>query len=242
MKTNPDRAVVVFSGGQDSTTILALARNRHAEVYAIAFDYGQMHAVELEQAAKIAELLEVHLTIFEMPALAKMTSSALVNHGDVSAEHLYLDGRPASFVPARNAAFIVAAWGYAMELQAQHIYVGVCQTDYSGYPDCREEFIIKLQDALRVGYEADINIHAPLMHLTKAQTFAMAEEEDALRIVVEHSHTCYNGDRDTAHDWGKGCGHCPACTLREKGWVEYQASRPKDVQLDLDQDSGVVSF
>lgn len=225
MKTDSDIAVVVFSGGQDSTTVLAYAKARHSRVHAIAFAYDQRHSVELDQAAKIATLLDVPLSIVRLDALTAMGSSALVNTAsDVSSEHPYLEGRPASFVPARNAMFLVAAWGYAMELAAGTIYTGVCETDYSGYPDCRDAFIRTLQNALQIGYEVDIQIKTPLMHLDKASTFQLAEDLDVLRIVLEESHTCYNGVRRD-YDWGSGCNNCPACNLRSKGWVEYLARK-----------------
>lgn len=223
MKTSNNRAVVIFSGGQDSTTVLAYAKSRHKDVHAIAFSYDQKHAIELEQAKKIATLMDVTLSVVRLDALTAMGSSALVNHGDVSAKHPYLDGRPASFVPARNAMFITAAFGYAMELGATDIYLGVCETDYSGYPDCRETFVKKINETLNLGYETEIRIHTPLMFLTKGETFKLAEDLDVLRIVLEHSHTCYNGDRTRRNDWGLGCGECPACELRAKGWEEYTA-------------------
>lgn len=224
MQTNPEKALVVFSGGQDSTTVLAYAMEQHADVHAIAFAYDQKHAVELVCAHKIAQLMEVPLTVVRLDALTHMRSSALVSGGDVAVDHAYLENRPASFVPARNAMFLTAAWGYAMELGASAIYTGVCETDYSGYPDCRDAFIRTLQNSLSIGYEVDIRIHTPLMKLNKADTFQLAENLDVLRIVIEESHTCYNGMR-TPHDWGAGCGTCPACTLRSKGWVEYQARK-----------------
>lgn len=219
------RAVVVFSGGQDSTTCLGIAIKEHGaeNVIAIGFNYGQKHAVELEQAAKIADLLNVRFQVVDVPVLSHMQSSALVNGGDVSEDHSYLKGRPASFVPARNALFLTAAYGIAMEVQASKIYTGVCQTDYSGYPDCRLTFVQQLNIALNTGYETVIDIVTPLMHLTKSQTFALAKEVDVLRIVLEHSHTCYNGDHDTVNEWGRGCGACPACELRAKGYEEFTA-------------------
>lgn len=221
------KAVVVFSGGQDSTTCLGIAIKAHGpeNVFAVAFDYGQKHKIELQMAAKIAELKGVRLQIVKVPALSLMKSSALVNGGDVGADHAYLEGLPASFVPARNALFLTAAYGLAMEYGAENIYTGVCQTDYSGYPDCRLEFIEALNHALDVGYQRKIKILTPLMQLTKAETFALAAEVGIIGTVLQYSHTCYNGDHITSNAWGYGCGTCPACELRKNGYEKYISSR-----------------
>lgn len=218
-------AIVVFSGGQDSTTCLGAAIYAHGaeNILAVAFDYGQKHRIELEQAKKIAELLKVDFQVVDVPALRLMESSGLVTGGDVASGHEYLKDLPASFVPARNALFLTIAFGLAMEAKASMIYTGVCQTDYSGYPDCRSEFIERLNLALIVGYQSAIKIITPLMDLTKAETFALAQEVGVLDVVLNYSHTCYNGNRETSHAWGFGCGTCPACELRAKGWNEYVA-------------------
>lgn len=220
-------AIVVFSGGQDSTTCLGTAIHMHgaSNVLAVAFDYGQKHRIELACAQGIAQKLGVDFQVVDVPALRLMESSGLVTGGDVSSGHDYLKDLPASFVPARNALFLTIAYGLAMEAKASRIYTGVCQTDYSGYPDCRDEFIRALNTALDIGYQSTIHIMTPLMNLTKAETFELAESVDVLRIVIEDSHTCYNGDRDGVHEWGRGCGTCPACTLRAKGYAEYAARR-----------------
>lgn len=220
-------AIVVFSGGQDSTTCLGAAVYTHGadKVLAVAFDYGQKHRIELACAAKIAQLLGVDFQVVDVPALRLMESSGLVTGGDVSSEHEYLKDLPASFVPARNALFLTIAFGLAMEAKASMIYTGVCQTDYSGYPDCRDEFIRQLNVALNVGYQSEIYINTPLMFLTKAETFALAHEVGVLDVVINDSHTCYNGERDLVHEWGRGCGTCPACVLRAKGYAEYAARR-----------------
>lgn len=229
-----DRAVVVMSGGQDSTTCLGVAIKAHGaqNVTALCFDYGQKHRVELQQAKVICETLGVARmhTVNLAPVLQSFRSSALVTGGDVGADHEYLEGRPASFVPARNALFLTAAFGFAMEDKASHIYTGVCQTDYSGYPDCRADFINGLAAAMRVGYETDIAIHTPLMDLTKAETFELAHQVEVLDEVIEHSHTCYNGVRDVHHVWGAGCGECPACELRAKGYAAWQQLREDEVR------------
>lgn len=216
----PEKALVVMSGGQDSTTCLGVALHLHDTVSAVTFDYGQKHKIELEYAQKICDKHKVELQVVPVPMLQLMKSSALVNHGDTSQKHAYLEGVPASFVSARNALFLTMAWGIAMEMQADYIYAGMCQTDFSGYPDCRDEFIGMLNQALIVGYSSSIGIRTPLMFLDKADTFQLAKQVGILHDVMELSHTCYNGDR-TRHEWGAGCGACPACELRERGFNEF---------------------
>lgn len=218
-------AIVVFSGGQDSTTCLGTAIYMHGanKILAVAFDYGQKHRIELACAQGIAQKLGVDFQVVDVPALRLMESSGLVTGGDVSSGHDYLKDLPASFVPARNALFLTIAYGLAMEAKASRIYTGVCQTDYSGYPDCREEFIRALNVALDIGYQSTIHIMTPLMNLTKAETFELAASVGILDVVLADSHTCYNGDRDGIHPWGRGCGTCPACKLRAKGYAEYTA-------------------
>lgn len=215
-----DTALVVMSGGQDSTTCLGVAMARHENVIAVGFNYGQKHKVELEVAEEICSGYGVPFQTVDIPALQLMQSSALVTGGDVSKQHEYLKGLPASFVPARNALFLTIAFGLAMEAGAKHIYTGVCQTDYSGYPDCREEFIQQLEKALTTGYQTKINIRTPLMHLDKAATFELARRVGIFDSVIGLSHTCYNGVR-TMNEWGAGCGDCPACNLRKAGYEEY---------------------
>lgn len=235
-ETNPVQAqhpaVVVLSGGQDSMTCLALALSRHDEVSAVAFNYGQKHAVELHQAAIIAEAAGVELTVVDVRFFGALVTSALTEHGDVSADHSYKPGLPASFVPNRNALFLTIAHALAQERKAGYIYTGVCQTDYSGYPDCREVFIEQLEAALNTGYETDIDIVTPMMHIDKATTFELADRLGVLHDVIELSHTCYNGDRNIRHEWGYGCGRCPACKLRERGYHAFVARR-----ADVDGDA-----
>ena len=220
MKTNKS-AVVVLSGGQDSVTCLGLALAQYSNVHAIAFDYGQRHRVELECAASVCQRNEVPIQIVEIPMLSKLVTSALTGEGDVSAKHAYKPGLPASFVPARNALFLVLAHAYAQEHKCDTIITGVCQTDFSGYPDCRDHFVRAMALALNFGYETDISIRTPLMHLDKASTFALANEVVFLGEVIHGSHTCYNGDHATLHEWGYGCGECPACKLRAAGFERY---------------------
>ena len=150
-------------------------------------------------------------------------SALLANNGDsVNEQHKSNADLPASFVPGRNALFLTIAHAYAQKHGALNIVGGMCQTDYSGYPDCRAEFITSLENALNLGYETSISIQAPLMYLDKVATFALADIHGVLDVVLEHSHTCYNGDRSIRHEWGYGCGECPACKLRAKGWERYK--------------------
>jgi 7-cyano-7-deazaguanine synthase len=221
-----DPAVVVLSGGQDSVTCLGLAiARKHPAIYAISFRYGQKHATELAQAELVAALYGIPFKLVDLSFFGAMVTSELTKaDGNTMQPHAYKPGLPASFVPNRNALFLTLAHAYAQEVGATTIYTGVCQTDYSGYPDCRAEFIDALSFALNVGYETGIQIVTPMMHLTKGETFALADTVGFLDVVVEHSHTCYNGDRSICHAWGYGCGKCPACDLRAKGFDDFKAA------------------
>lgn len=215
-----ETAVVVLSGGQDSVTCLGWAQKNFKKVFAIGFDYGQKHSVELEQAKKICLLLDVPFTIHKIPSLSALGDSALTTDGDVSKTHHRNKNLPSSFVPNRNALFLTIAHAYAQTVDATALVTGVCQTDYSGYPDCRLDFVTSLQETLNLGYQTDIQILTPLMFLNKAETFKLAEDCGILNVVIEYSHTCYNGNR-TPNEWGAGCGECPACSLRLKGYQQF---------------------
>jgi len=215
------KALVIFSGGQDSTTCLGYAMDTYDEVEAINFNYGQKHAVEIEQARQICKHFNVKLTEIDISFLGSIVESALTDHGDVTKTHPKNSNLPASFVPNRNALFITLSHAFAQKIDAKVLIGGMCQTDYSGYPDCRREFIDLIEVALNNGSDANVSIETPLMFLTKAQTFKLANYHGVLEQVVELSHTCYNGNRTLKHDWGYGCGTCPACELRAKGWSEY---------------------
>lgn len=218
-------ALVVFSGGQDSTTCLGWAKNRFEYVETITFDYGQKHRVEIAQAQKIAQILGVKNTLLSLDAFAQLNDSALIDGNlDISAHHRTHTNLPASFVPNRNAIFFTLAHAFAQKQGIKNIIIGVNQTDYSGYPDCREPFVKALELALNLGSEEEIVFHYPLMHLTKAQTFLLAHEEGVLDLVIEESHTCYNGDHIHQHVWGYGCAECPACILRKLGWEVFAQS------------------
>jgi len=217
------KGLVVLSGGQDSVTTLhyAMARHTPANTLAIGFNYGQRHRTELDQAFKVAAKYNVPYKVLDLSALRDVGHSALTGPGDVSKPHETLKDVPASFVPARNAMFLTLAHSYAVHVGAAHVYAGMCQTDYSGYPDCRAEFVAQLNTALNTGYLQDVVFDTPIMHIDKAETFALAEHLGGLSDVLELSHTCYEGDRSTRHQWGYGCGSCPACLLRAKGWEDY---------------------
>lgn len=213
-----EKALVIFSGGQDSTTCLYYAKELYKEVEAISFHYGQRHLIEINQAIKICQLENIHHRIVDISFYPELVESALTGAGDVS--QVKENGLPASFVPNRNALMITIAHAFAQKIGAKVLVTGVCQTDYSGYPDCRQMFIMKLSDVLNEGSTANIRIETPLMYLTKAETFQLAADLGKLDEVIELSHTCYNGVRKRK-EWGYGCGTCPACLLRAKGYTEY---------------------
>lgn len=219
-----EKALVIFSGGQDSTTCLYSALSHFKEVEAISFFYAQKHHAELTQANKICRMENVKHKVVDISFLGDLVQSALIDHSrDIS--QIQPNGLPASFVPNRNALMITIAHAYAQTIGADALITGVCQTDYSGYPDCRDVFIDEISDALNRGSGARIPIRTPLMYLTKAETFSLAEGLGALDKVIELSHTCYNGDRSNRHDWGYGCGTCPACLLRAKGYKEFREAK-----------------
>jgi len=215
------KALVVFSGGQDSTTVLGWAKNRFETVETISFSYGQRHAIELKCAKKIATVLGIKNTVFDITALKQIGESTLLSDGDISSAHPKNSSLPSSFVPNRNALLFTLSHAYAQKIDADFIVSGVCETDYSGYPDCRESFVQAIENALNLGSGVNIKFLYPLMKLDKAETFRLASDEGVLEIVINESHTCYEGDRSTLFPWGYGCGKCPACNLRAKGWEKY---------------------
>ena len=212
-------ALVLFSGGQDSTTCLYWAKANFEHVEAIGFRYGQKHSVELQQAQLIADLAEVPFKVVDLSGT--LSGSALTEHDkDVSGAHEKNAALPASFVPGRNALFLTVAASYAYTRDIFDLVGGMCQTDYSGYPDCRRVFIDSQQTTLSLALEKDIRIHTPLMYLTKAETWKLANDLGVLDIVREYSHTDYNGDRTTLNEWGYGKLDNPASVLRAKGYEE----------------------
>ncbi len=205
-------AIVLFSGGQDSTTCLHWAMRRFSAVEGLFFDYGQRHIAELDAALRISRLTGVPLKVLDVDVLRQIGNNALVD-GQKPIESK--EGElPSTFVPGRNILFLTCAASYAYVRGVRDLVTGVCQTDYSGYPDCRDETIRSLEKTLNLGLglEDSLRIHTPLMHLTKAETVAMAVELGAMDSLIE-SHTCYNGTYPP-------CGECPACVLRQKGFDE----------------------
>lgn len=224
----PDAALVLFSGGQDSTTCLFWALRHAARVEAVAFDYGQKHAVEIGQARLIAEAAGVPFVVKDLSGL--LAGSSLTEHdGDSNAPHALAPDLPASFVPGRNALFLTAAAAHGYLRGIRHLVGGMCEADYSGYPDCRLDFVQSQEQTLRLALDADVTIHTPLMSLTKAETWKLARDLgtvrglDVLETVREMSHTDYNGDRTERHAWGYGRLDNPASVLRAKGYAEAEA-------------------
>lgn len=231
--TDARKAVVLFSGGQDSTACLAWALDRFAQVETIGFDYGQRHRIELdcrptvrrELAAAFprwaARLGDDHL--LDLQLLGQLSDTALTSERAIS---FAANGLPNTFVPGRNLLFLTFAAALAYRRGASVLVGGMCETDYSGYPDCRDNTLKAMQVALSLGLDTPMVVETPLMWLSKAQTWALTQAlgGDALNeLIVEHTHTCYLGERGTRHAWGHGCGQCPACQLRRNGHEAWMA-------------------
>jgi 7-cyano-7-deazaguanine synthase len=229
-------ALVLFSGGQDSTTCLAWALERYNRVETVGFDYGQRHRVELDcRTALRAGLVAINSGWAErlgdghtisLSALGEISDTALTS--DVAIQ-MSQNGLPNTFVPGRNLVFLTFAAALAYRRGLRSIVGGMCETDYSGYPDCRDETIRAMQTALNLGMAHDFALHTPLMWLDKAETWALARMlgGDALvALIVSQTHTCYLGDRGQLHAWGHGCGECPACSLRARGYEQFAATLP----------------
>jgi len=226
-------ALVLFSGGQDSTTCLAWALDQFAHVETVAFDYHQRHRIELDQRLVVlAELRrkfpawsdrlgEDHFV--DMGVLGQISETSLTRNVAFTLEK---DGLPNSFVPGRNLLFFTFAAAVAWRRGIRNLIGGMCETDFSGYPDCRDNTIKALQVALNLGMNRNFVLHTPLMWLDKAETWSLAQQlgGDALvDIVLEHTHTCYENARGAREAWGHGCGHCPACALRKRGYLAWRA-------------------
>jgi 7-cyano-7-deazaguanine synthase len=233
-RLSSETALVLFSGGQDSATCLAWALQRFARVETLGFDYGQRHLIELACRERLLsgieslsadwamKLGESHT--FGIPTLAEISDTALTRDVAIA---MGADGLPNTFVPGRNLVFLTFAAALAYRRGIDHIVGGMCETDYSGYPDCRDDTIRALELALNLGMNKTFQLHTPLMWLDKATTWKLANElggAGLVDLIREHSHTCYLGERGPRHEWGYGCGECPACALRAKGWLEYTGS------------------
>ena len=230
-------ALLLFSGGQDSTTCLAWALNRFSAVHTVGFTYGQRHNVEM--ACRLSILSELSALnsrpdwktrlgtdyVLDLGVIGELSKSALTR--DIPIADLP-DGPPNTFVPGRNLMFLLVSAALAWRLNCRHLIIGVSETDFSGYPDCRDDAIKALQVAINHGMDMRCVIHTPLMWQNKSMTWNMAEQEggnDLVSLIRTHTHTCYLGEREELHDWGYGCGTCPACVLRARGWADYASNK-----------------
>ena len=236
-------ALVLFSGGQDSTTCLALALSKYERIETIAFDYRQRHHVELECRLNVLREIRVQFPewaqklgqdhLLDLGVLGEVSDTSLTRDTAFKMEQ---SGLPNTFVPGRNLLFLTLAAAVAYRRDLQVIVTGVCETDFSGYPDCRDDTMKAMQLALSLGMDKRFLIETPLMWIDKAATWQLAKDlgdkseshhggENLVNLIIEHTHTCYLGDRAHRHAWGYGCGSCPACELRERGYVRFTASR-----------------
>lgn len=235
MVQQADRALVLFSGGQDSTTCLAWALERFRVVESFAVDYGQRHAVELKAREHVLAALYRDFPawgprlgahhLVPLPILGQLSETALTREAEITFGE---KGLPSTFVPGRNILLLTFAAVVGYRRGIRHLVGGMCETDYSGYPDCRDDAMKATQLALNVGMQADFVIHTPLMWLDKAAIWGLAHRlggEALIEVIREHTHTCYLGDRSRRHDWGYGCGACPACRLRAEGHARFLDAR-----------------
>jgi 7-cyano-7-deazaguanine synthase len=229
-----DGALVLFSGGQDSTTCLAWALEHFDAVETIGFDYGQRHRIELSCRKVVLDFIATDFPgwapklgedhMLDIPVLSRISDTALTRDVQIAFEG---NGLPNTFVPGRNLLFLTLAGAVAYRRGLRTLVGGMCETDYSGYPDCREATMTAMQSALALGLDASMEIQTPLMHLTKAETWNLAQELGGNRLtelIIAETHTCYLGERGILHSWGFGCGTCPACELRAKGYAQWQVA------------------
>jgi 7-cyano-7-deazaguanine synthase len=227
-----DAALVLFSGGQDSSVCLAWALDRYGRVETVGFDYGQRHSAELEARQRVREEIVRRFPawarrlgedrVVDIRAFGAIGETAMTTERAIETTER---GLPSTFVPGRNLVFLTYAAALADRRGLTHLVGGMCETDFSGYPDCRRESLDALEHALNLGMDRSFSIQTPLMHLTKAQTWELAHQlggDDLVELIVEESHTCYLGERGLRHAWGYGCGTCPACELRARGWAEWR--------------------
>lgn len=235
MYRSKEHALVLFSGGQDSTVCLAWALSRFARVETIGFDYGQRHAVEMDCRPRVRDEIAASFPdwrprlgddhVVDLSVLGALGDTALTQ--DVAIE-MGNDGLPNTFVPGRNLLFLTVAGALAYRRGVRRLVGGMCETDYSGYPDCRDDATKAMQLALNLGMDRNFVVETPLMWLDKAATWALADDlggDRLIELIVEHTHTCYMGDRTERHAWGYGCGDCPACLLRAKGYEEFTTTQ-----------------
>jgi 7-cyano-7-deazaguanine synthase len=230
MRPSDDKALVLFSGGQDSTTCLAWALKRYPHVETIGFAYGQRHAVEMDCRPTIRNALgAIHPNlgpdhVIDIAAgLTALGATALTSNAPIETG---AGGLPTTFVPGRNLLFLTYAAALAWRRGLRRIVGGMCETDFSGYPDCRDDTIKAMQLALNLGMERRFILETPLMWRDKQATWALAADLAITDLVIEHTHTCYRGDRTHRHAWGYGCADCPACRLRADGFSQWQATHP----------------
>ncbi len=230
-------ALVLFSGGQDSTTCLAQALSKYERVETVGFDYGQRHSVELQARLVVLQQVRAQFPqwagrlgedhVLDLAVLGQVSETSLTRD---TAFRMESSGLPNTFVPGRNLLFLTLAAALAYRRDLQVLVTGVCETDFSGYPDCRDDTIKAMQLALSLGMDKRFLIDTPLMWIDKAATWAMAEAlggRALVQLIIEHTHTCYLGDRTHRQDWGYGCGTCPACELRARGYAAYAAGLSK---------------
>ena len=232
--TQTQKAMVLFSGGQDSATCLAHALARYELVETVGFDYGQNHRVELDCREVIlqkitelapdwaARLCDDHM--LDMPALSEIGGTALIGEGEIK---MQANNLPSTFVPGRNLLFLTYGAALAYRRGLDVLVGGMCETDYSGYPDCRRTTLDTLESTLALGMDTQISIETPLMNIDKAATWKLADELGGaafVDLIIEHTHTCYLGNRTLRHEWGYGCGNCPACDLRRRGFDEWKVA------------------
>ncbi|MGE5270867.1 MAG: 7-cyano-7-deazaguanine synthase QueC [Thiohalocapsa sp.] len=237
-----ETALVLFSGGQDSATCLAWALDRFRMVDTIGFDYGQRHRIELACRTRILDRLRDEFPawrdkladdhLLDLGLLGQISDTALTRDSAIA---LAAGGLPNTFVPGRNLLFFTLAAALGYRRGTSHLVGGMCETDYSGYPDCRDDALKALQAALSLGMDRRVTIHTPLMWRDKAQTWGLAEALGGAQLVAlirDESHSCYLGERSKRHEWGYGCGACPACDLRRKGWEMYVQNRHPGLRRD----------
>jgi 7-cyano-7-deazaguanine synthase len=237
MAENANKALVLFSGGQDSTTCLAWALTNFDVIESVGFAYGQRHQAELDARPSILAKLRTQFPnwrdklgadhVLSLDVLREIGGSALTDNVAIT---MRADGLPTTFVPGRNLMFLTAAAALGYRRGIKNLVAGMCETDYSGYPDCRDQTIKAIEKALALGLAREVAIHTPLMFIDKAETWRMAERlggSRLLELIRDDTVTCYLGDRDHRHDWGYGCGECPACRLRASGYEHYQGALVK---------------